>query len=82
MAGEELEKTRGQTAAAAEQQEEPTTPTGKMKRTNTIAQTAEVRQGPLCALGHAFPTLLEPWACIRLAIPPFVCFRLDDFKLY
>ena len=46
MAGEELEKTRGQTAAAtaaaAEQQEEPTTPTGKMKRTTTIAQTAEV----------------------------------------
>ena len=47
MAGEELEKTRGQTAAATaaatEQQEEPTTPTGKMKRTTTMAQTAEVQ---------------------------------------
>ena len=52
LAGEELEKTRGQTAAAAgtatEQQEEPTTPTGKIKRTTTMAQTAEVQCAKRC----------------------------------
>lgn len=37
LEGEELEKTRGQTAAAAQK-----SPVSKVKRTTTIAQTTEV----------------------------------------
>ena len=43
LEGEELEKTRAQTAAAAVSPKSPTTPTGRVKRSTTIAKTTEVR---------------------------------------
>ena len=85
MAGEELEKTRGQTAAATaaatEQQEEPTTSTGKMKRTTTMAQTAEVqclavlhivsfRTIPPTGLYHSPTNLLNDWFAFCLHFLP------------
>ena len=49
LEGEQLEKTRGQTAASKEVPKSPTTPT-RVKRTTTISQTTEVRRTCLPSL--------------------------------